>query len=83
MYLPEDAAYYNGELIHQPSQRWTRGQQLELLMAHPLFTGKCPQCQYQFPQNALAASSCSCPACEWIEDGVKVENAIATFRDMS
>lgn len=44
LWEPEGASYYNGELIYQPEQRWTKQQQLELLLWHPIFTGKCPEC---------------------------------------
>ncbi|MEG3941921.1 MULTISPECIES: hypothetical protein [unclassified Microcoleus] len=45
LWEPEGASYYSGELILQPPQRWTLEQQLELLDTHPLFTGRCPQCE--------------------------------------
>jgi hypothetical protein len=50
LWEPEGASYYNGELILQPRQRWTPEQQLELLDTHPLFTGRCPQCEMTYPQ---------------------------------
>jgi hypothetical protein len=31
LWEPEEATYYNGELIVQPQQRWTQQQKLELL----------------------------------------------------
>jgi hypothetical protein len=42
LWEPENASYYNGELIVQPQQRWTREQRLELIDWHPMFTGKSP-----------------------------------------
>ena len=45
---PEGASYYNGELILQPRQLWTREEQMELLDTHPMFTGRCPQCEMPF-----------------------------------
>ncbi|MBD2065945.1 hypothetical protein H6F93_00045 [Leptolyngbya sp. FACHB-671] len=54
-------ATYSEELIPQPPQRWTRAQQLELLMWHPLFTGKCPQCgQARSQDQQLALWTCGC-----------------------
>ncbi|MEH2321906.1 MAG: hypothetical protein V7K24_33500 [Nostoc sp.] len=51
LWEPEGATYYNGELILQPQQRRTQQQQLELLDTHPMFTGKCPQCGYEFDRE--------------------------------
>lgn len=47
----QEDAVYNGEAIPQPPQRWTRTEQLELLMWHPAFTGQCPQCRQHFSQG--------------------------------
>jgi len=54
LWEPEGASYYNGELILQPRQRWTLEQQLELLDTHPLFTGRCPQCEMTYPQYSIS-----------------------------
>jgi predicted RNA-binding Zn-ribbon protein involved in translation (DUF1610 family) len=67
---PEGASYYNGELIIQPRQRWTREQQLELLDTHPIFTGKCPQCSYEFQRDYTARVHWDCPECGWTHDTV-------------
>jgi hypothetical protein len=48
--LREHRSFYNGEEIIQPQQRWTREEQLELLDYHPMFTGRCPQCERTFPR---------------------------------
>jgi hypothetical protein len=42
LWEPQGASYYNGELILQPKQRWTREEQLWLLDHHPMFTGRYP-----------------------------------------
>lgn len=36
LWEPEFACYYNGELILQPQQRWTREEQIDLLDTHPM-----------------------------------------------
>lgn len=36
LWQPESACYYNGELILQPQQRWTREEQMDLLDTHPM-----------------------------------------------
>ncbi|MBD2341841.1 hypothetical protein H6G64_33450 [Calothrix sp. FACHB-156] len=61
---------YNGELILQPPQRWTREQQLWLLDWHPMFTGKCPQCGYEFNHDWSAWVHWDCPECGWMDDSV-------------
>jgi len=42
---PEGASYYGGELVIEPIQHWTRGQKIALLDWHPMFTGRCPDCE--------------------------------------
>ncbi len=53
-------SFYNGEEIVQPRQRWTSDEQLWLLDNHPLFTGVCPECGYQFshPERSLVHWDC-------------------------
>lgn len=67
---PVGASYYNGELIVQPRQRWTREQQLELLDTHPMFTGICPQCGAFFNRDYTARVHWDCPECGWMDDAV-------------
>lgn len=66
-----ERSFYNGEEIIQPRQRWTKQEQLEILDTHPLFTGKCPQCRYQFERDYTARVHWDCPECGWIDDAVK------------
>lgn len=72
LWEPEGASYYNGELILQPQQRLTQQQQLELLDTHPMFTGKCPQCGYEFDRDWSARVHWDCPnsECGWMDDTV-------------
>ena len=58
--------WYNGELIPIKPQRLTTEEQLELLDTHPLFTGVCPQCGYEFP-NTLSKAPWDCPSCGWTD----------------
>jgi len=66
---PEGASFYNGELVVTPDHRWTRAQKLELLLWHPLFTGVCPQCRYEFAPDAERVHW-DCPECGWVDDTV-------------
>lgn len=73
LWEPATASYYNGELILQPQQHWTREEQLELLNWHPLFTRKCPQCGALFDRDYSACCihwDCPNPECGWIDDTV-------------
>lgn len=58
---PEGAAYYNGELILQPPAR-SQAEQLAILDSHPLFTGTCPHCGYEFDVNN-PPPGWECPEC--------------------
>jgi hypothetical protein len=59
---------YNAEEIRQPQQRLTREEQWEILNTHPLFTGHCPSCGYQFPPHVPELVHFDCPNCGWIDD---------------
>lgn len=63
LWEPEGASYYNGKLVRQQGQRWTRKEQMELLDWHPLFTGKCPQCSASFSKDYTARVHWDCPEC--------------------
>ena len=60
----------NGELILQPQQRWTPEQKLEMLNTHPLFTGRCPQCEMTYPQYETPPVHWHCSECGWMDDSV-------------
>jgi hypothetical protein len=66
---PEEASFYGNELVISPMQRWTRSQKLELLLWHPLFTGLCLQCCYQFSDPSERVHW-DCPSCGWKDDTV-------------
>jgi len=69
LWEPENASYYNGELIVQPQQYWTRKEMLELLDYHPIFTGRCPQCERLFPRSEKPPVHWDC-SCGWVDDSV-------------
>jgi hypothetical protein len=45
-------------------------QQLELLDTHPLFTGRCPQCEMTYPKYEQPPVHWDCPECGWMDDSV-------------
>ena len=65
---PEGGSFYGDELVISSHQRWTRVQQLELLMWHPLFTGLCPQCRHEF--LPITVIHWDCPKCQWTDDAL-------------
>lgn len=70
LWEPEGASYYDGELILQPKQHLTTEEKLQLLDTHPMFTGCCPSCDYQFPSHIPELVHFDCPRCGWIDDSV-------------
>lgn len=70
LWQPEFACYYNGELILQPQQRWSREEMQEMLDIHPIFTSKCPQCNSEFDRDYTARVHWDCPECGWMDDTV-------------
>ncbi|MEP0754939.1 hypothetical protein NDA03_22235 [Trichocoleus sp. Lan] len=70
LWEPEGASYYNGELMKQPKPRWTPLQQLEMLDYHPMFTGRCPQCEMPFDMKKTPPVHWDCPHCRWVDDSV-------------
>ncbi|MBD2098475.1 hypothetical protein H6F90_25725 [Trichocoleus sp. FACHB-591] len=69
LWEPEGASYYNGELVVTPQQRWSRLEKLALLDTHPLFTGRCPQCEISIPYEDLKVHW-DCPLCDWKDDSI-------------
>jgi len=67
---PEGASYYGGELILEPVQRVTMEQRLELLDNHPLFTGRCPNCEMAIRQTEPTRIHWDCRHCGWLDDSV-------------
>ena len=63
-------SYYNGELIRQPQQRFSKEEKLYLLDTHPMFTGVCPRCNYVFTEPILS-KKCTCPDCGWTDDDIQ------------
>jgi hypothetical protein len=66
---PEGASYYDGELILTPEQRWSRLEQLALLDSHPMFTGRCPQCEAGIALG-ISRVHWDCEQCGWTDDSV-------------
>jgi hypothetical protein len=70
LWEPVGASYYNGELILQPETRLTQAEQLRLLDWHPVFTGRCPECEMPIIQTYPPRVHWDCLACGWRDDWV-------------
>lgn len=70
LWAPEGYSFYGDELIPNKPSCYTAQEQLEILDTHPFFTGKCPQCSYQFDQKSPPAVHWDCPQCNWVDDSV-------------
>jgi hypothetical protein len=67
---PEGASYYGGELVLEPVQRLTLHQRLELIDTHPLFTGRCPQCERPIVVSKSEQVHWECENCDWTDDSL-------------
>jgi hypothetical protein len=64
---PLGGAYYDGELVLQPTHFLTTAERLEILETHPLFTGVCPDCGGAIAGEGLVHYDC--PSCDF-KDGL-------------
>jgi hypothetical protein len=67
---PKGQATMAANLSCNPGSGGQALQKLELLDAHPLFTGRCPQCERPFPQYETPPVHWNCSACGWMDDSV-------------
>lgn len=66
---PLEGGYYAGDWI--PQQHWlTTEEQLGLLDTHPLFTGRCPNCEMPIRQTEPPRVHWDCDECGWMDDSV-------------
>ncbi len=66
---PQGASYYGDELILEPFKGRSLEQRLELLDSHPLFTGRCPQCERGI-KAITGQIHYDCENCGWVDDSV-------------
>lgn len=69
-WCPTGYYWYDGELIPIQSLPLSIEERLQLLDNHPLFTGFCPECGYQFSKENPPAVHWDCPSCGWFDDSV-------------
>lgn len=67
--LQREGASYAGEFVQQPVQRWTTEEKLVLLDWHPLFSGRCPNCEIPIALKRSQAGW-KCDRCGWQDDSV-------------
>lgn len=61
---------YLGEVIEQPVTHQTLVERLEMLNWHPLFTGRCPNCEMPIQATQPPRVHWDCAACGWVDDTV-------------
>jgi Zn finger protein HypA/HybF involved in hydrogenase expression len=61
----------------QPLTRLLSGlshtEQIRLIMTHPFFTGRCPQCRHRIPLAKASLGKCKCPACDWSDQNLNLD----------
>ena len=63
---PLEDGYYAGDWIPQPSTQMTDEQRLALLDWHPLFVGRCPNCEMPMRQTNPPRVHWDCDECGWM-----------------
>jgi len=66
----EEGGSYGGEMIRCHPFRFSDAERLELLDYHPLFTGRCPECEMPIQQLDAPLVHWDCPHCGWKDDTV-------------
>jgi hypothetical protein len=67
---PEGYYWWDGELYPIRTPTLTVEEQLATLESHPIFTGVCPKCRYEFDRSDLPVIHWDCAACGWRDDSV-------------
>jgi hypothetical protein len=71
LWCPDGYKFVDDQLVKLPVRyetdhvpRLTRAQQLQIFMTHPMFTGLCPQCRYEYADDSDRLNW-NCPICGW------------------
>lgn len=67
---PFGGGYYAGDWIPQQPAQITDEQRLALLDWHPLFTGRCPNCEILIRQTKPPRMHWDCDECGWMDDSI-------------
>jgi len=80
LWEPEGTRFVDGELViarelfyydcYSVNDYLTPQEKLELLDTHPMFTGRCPQCEMPYPQYDSLPVHWDCNQCGWVDDTV-------------
>ncbi|MGJ3248758.1 MAG: hypothetical protein ACFE0I_22130 [Elainellaceae cyanobacterium] len=54
-----------GEFVLQPQRRLSVDEQMQLTDSHPIFTNRCPDCDYHYRPDAPPPEHWECPRCGW------------------
>lgn len=66
--METNEAFYNGDHIAPILDRLTIEQKLELLDWHPIFTGRCPNCEMLIRETTPTRVHWDCGECDWKDD---------------
>ncbi|NJM67638.1 MAG: hypothetical protein HC851_19185 [Acaryochloris sp. RU_4_1] len=61
--MEPDDAFYNGDPIAPITNHLTPEQKLELLDSHPIFTGRCPNCERPIRETTPPRVQWDCGEC--------------------
>jgi hypothetical protein len=67
---PAPPATYAGEAIEQSATPRTQEERWALLNWHPLFTGRCPNCEMPLRQTSPRQVHWDCQHCGWLDDSI-------------
>jgi len=82
LWQPEGVRFIDGELVvdREPfyfyydcfpiNNYLTPEEKVELLDTHPMFTGRCPQCEIPYPQFEQPPVHWDCDQCGWLDDTI-------------
>ena len=62
--------YYSGDPISPITDRLTLEQKLDLMDWHPIFTGRCPNCETPMLETQPPRVHWDCSECSWVDDTV-------------
>ncbi len=57
-------------------------QQIRMLMHHPYFTGRCPECRQPIHHSNAVLGQCYCSHCGWHDQGLVVATSPQEFSNV-
>ncbi|MDS3861168.1 hypothetical protein RIF25_10155 [Thermosynechococcaceae cyanobacterium BACA0444] len=57
----------DSSILNQIMARLSHADQIRLLVSHPFFTGRCPQCHSRVPLSQANLGQAQCTHCGWLD----------------